>query len=111
MHFPIPAIASILHRISGVVLFLSLAPLLWLLNQSLASPSQFAEVQIWLSYWWMKLILWSVLTATAYHICAGVRHLIMDLGFGESLKAGKQSAIIAIGIALVLSVLGGIWLW
>lgn len=108
---PVPAIASILHRISGVLLFLALPILVCLLSESLDGASGFAKAQAQLSTVWGKLVMWAILSATIYHWVAGVRHLIMDLGFGESLKAGRCSAKAALALSAILIVLAGVWLW
>jgi succinate dehydrogenase / fumarate reductase, cytochrome b subunit len=57
------------------------------------------------------LIIWSVLAALAYHTVAGIRHVFMDCGIGESLKGGQRGAILVLVLAAVLIVLAGVWLW
>ncbi|WP_298439281.1 succinate dehydrogenase cytochrome b556 subunit [uncultured Ferrimonas sp.] len=112
IQFPATAIASILHRVSGVVMFGALAVLLWLLATSLQSETGFNYVTSLLSGAFFKFILWAILTAFAYHLCAGIRHLLMDLGYFEgSMESGNNSARAAFGIAALLSVIAGIWLW
>jgi len=111
IHFPIPAIVSILHRISGVVLFLVIPLMLWGLNLSLASPQDFDDIHRLLTTPCAKLMIWAVLSALIYHLVAGVRHLLMDVGIGETLKSGRLGAKLTIIISLVLIVLIGIWLW
>ncbi len=46
-----------------------------------------------------------------YHVIAGIRHLIMDMGFGESLRAGRMSAVSIIALAVILAIFLGIWIW
>jgi succinate dehydrogenase / fumarate reductase cytochrome b subunit len=58
-----------------------------------------------------KFILWGILTALAYHIAGGIRHLLMDLGHFEELESGAMSAKVAFGATAVLSVLAGILVW
>lgn len=111
IRFPIMAIASILHRISGVILFLAMPLFLWMLNQTLASEDHFVTLQQCLSKPFMKLILWIILGSLIYHILAGIRHMIMDMGFAESLSAGRITAQILIAIAAVAWLLIGVWLW
>ncbi len=82
---PITAYASILHRISGVILFVSLVIALFLLDRSLSGPEGFVIVKSWMSNFFVKFIVWGMLSALIYHLVAGIRHLIMDLGIGESL--------------------------
>lgn len=110
--FPITAIASILHRVSGVITFIALGILLWLLSLSLSSEQGFAQAQAITDTFLVKFILWGILTALAYHVIGGVRHLLMDLGFGEeNLAVASRSARIAFAITIVLSLLAGVLVW
>lgn len=112
IHFPIPAIASILHRVSGVITFIAVAILLWLLGLSLSSPEGFAQTADIMSGFFAKFILWGILTALAYHICGGIRHMLMDFGFvDETLAAGISSAKISMVLTVILAVLAGVLVW
>jgi len=86
------AVASILHRLSGILLFFVVPGLLALLNCSLASPESFAEVQTLLSGTVAKLVLFVALAGLAYHFLAGIKHLVMDWGVGETLEGGRAFA-------------------
>ncbi|MGP7734214.1 MULTISPECIES: succinate dehydrogenase cytochrome b556 subunit [Oceanimonas] len=108
---PVAAISSILHRISGVITLFALAILLWLLSESLASEQGFNAVVDIMDGFFVGLILWGVLTALAYHIVGGIRHLIMDLGYCEEIESGAKSAKIAFGVTIVLSLLAGVLVW
>ncbi len=59
----------------------------------------------------VKFILWGILTALAYHIAGGIRHLLMDLGHFEELESGAKSAKVTFVATAVLSVLAGILVW
>ncbi|MGF1774153.1 succinate dehydrogenase cytochrome b556 subunit [Vibrio maritimus] len=111
IRFPITAIASILHRVSGVITFVSIGILLWLLAKSLSSPMGFAEAVDIVDGFFVKLILWGILTALAYHIVGGIRHLIMDLGYFEELESGAKSAKVSFIVTGVLSLLAGVLVW
>lgn len=108
---PITAYASILHRISGVIMFGVVGILLYVLDGSLASQESYDELKECLSSPVAKLILWACLSALAYHLVAGVRHLIMDLGVGETLEGGKTGAKLVFVIAVILILLMGAWIW
>lgn len=108
---PITAYASILHRISGVALFVGAGILLYLFDLSLSGEQGFAEVTDLLASVPAKLILWAVLAALAYHCVAGIKHLIMDLGVGESLTGGTTAARATLVVAAILIVLAGVWVW
>ena len=109
--FPIPAIISILHRISGVVIFVAMPFLLYLLHRSLVSRDSFLALRHTLSLPITKFFVWIVLAAITFHVVAGIRHMIMDLGFAESLSAGRASAIAVLILSAVLMTMFGVWLW
>ena len=111
LKFPVMAISSILHRISGVVLFLLLPFMLYLLSLSLRSPLSFNDLLIQMQSPLYKLGIWAFLTALVYHLLAGVRHLFMDIGIGETLKSGRQSAIFVISASVILTFIVGMWIW
>jgi succinate dehydrogenase / fumarate reductase cytochrome b subunit len=111
IHFPPAAIASILHRISGVILFLLIPVALWILQLSLASPEDFDTVREYFGMLWIKIIIWAALSGLFYHLLAGVRHLLMDMGIGEEHRSGQWSARVVIAVGVVLSILVGVWLW
>ena len=108
---PITATASILHRISGVILFFGIAVLLYGLDKSLASERGFAEVKEWMTNPLVKLVIWVLLSGLMYHLTAGIRHLIMDLGIGEDLEGGRLGAKLVFVISAILIVLMGVWIW
>ena len=109
---PITAYVSILHRVSGVAnVFISLA-LIWLLSQSLASEDSYEYVIELTNLTSVKVVLFLILANLIYHSCAGVRHLIMDMGVGEdSFKSGKISAFVMIAVAMILLTLTFFWLF
>lgn len=109
--FPIPAIASILHRISGLLLFIFIPFLLWALQLSLDSVGSYQDLMTYLSNPCAKFITWILIISFVYHLFAGVRHLIQDLGWGESLKAGRLSAIAVMILTALIAIYMGIWLW
>lgn len=108
---PVTAYASILHRISGVILFVGIAILLFGLDKSLTSEEGFVQVKECLASPLAKFVIWGLLSALLYHLVAGVRHLIMDMGIGETLEGGKLGSKIVIAVAAVVIVLLGVWIW
>lgn len=110
IRFPIPAIVSILHRISGVVLFLFIPVALWGLGFSLTEQG-FNILQGWLGSFYIKLMLWLLLIPFCYHFVAGIRHLLMDIHIGEQLQSGRRTAQLTFIIFLLLILLAGVWLW
>ena len=91
-HLPIPGIVSILHRASGVMLFLLLPVLLSLLAGSLSSGQAFAEYKAWADNWFMKLILIGVLWLFIHHLFAGIRFLLIDAHIGVELQPARKTA-------------------
>ena len=112
IRFPVTAIASILHRVSGVITFVAVGILLWLLGLSVSSQEGFMQAAVIMNSFFVIFIFWGILTALAYHVCGGIRHLLMDFGYiEESLAAGTRSAQVAMVLTLVLSVLAGVLVW
>lgn len=111
LRFPPMAIASILHRISGIVLFLLLPAMLCLLDCSLKDENTFAQMNQYFANAGWKLILWAFCSAWGYHVFAGIRHLMMDMGIGESLKAGRASAVLVLLLGSILVLFLGIRIW
>jgi len=98
-YFPIPALASILHRASGIALLFGMGFLIWALSKSLHSEQQFNEVALFFATPLAKIILWIVVSSVIYHFVAGLKHLVMDTGIGETLVGAR---IFAWGV-LILS--------
>jgi len=111
LRLPLPAITSILHRISGVFVFAGVAVLLWLFSESMASADGFARVEQWLNQLPVKLLLWAVLAGLLYHFIAGIKHLLMDMGIGETFAGSLFGAKLVIALSAFAIVLTGVWLW
>lgn len=111
---PITSYVSILHRVSGVILFFAVALMLWALDVSLESEQSFQSLADRFASPWVKVIIWGALAALAYHVVAGIRHLIMDFGVGEgSFESGRRSAwwVVAFAVIIIASISGWIFLW
>lgn len=108
---PLPAIASILHRISGAGLFLMLPFLIYLFDLSLASSQGYAMFLSVVAHPLVKLILIGLLWAFLHHFCMGIRILLLDLNMGTDLKPARTSAKAVMVVSLVLTVLLGAKLW
>ena len=108
---PLPAFVSILHRISGMLLFLALPLLLWALQYSLRSIETYTQLTGVLHYPFIKLFLLGLLWAFLHHICAGIRYLLIDLDCGVKLAQARASSKWVIFVSLALTVLIGARLW
>lgn len=105
---PLPAIISLLHRLSGVWLFLAIPLLLLALQMSLASPKDFWALQ---ESFWFKLALFFLFAAYAYHGFAGLRFLMLDLHCGTALKSARISSWLVLVATLLSLFILGVWLW
>jgi succinate dehydrogenase / fumarate reductase, cytochrome b subunit len=111
IRFPATAISSILHRISGVLLFIFLFFLMWSFSCSLKSPDCFEGVKTCFSHPLCKFFIWVFLSSLIFHLVAGIRHLLMDMGLGEERQSGRVGAYLVMIISAILIVLLGISLW
>ncbi len=101
---PVTAIASIAHRISGVLLFLAIPLMIWMVDRSLAGPQGYAEVAALLEGGAMKLLMLLLGWAAAHHFFAGVRFLLLDVDVGIDLATARKTAMAvnALGVAGVV---------
>ncbi|MDT8878706.1 succinate dehydrogenase, cytochrome b556 subunit [Halomonas saccharevitans] len=112
IQFPLPALTSIAHRITGVILFIGLIFAFWALDVSLSSPAGFAAVSDVLAHNFLaKFIAWGLLSALAFHFVAGIKHLLMDMDIGVTLEGGVKKAQITVVVSAVLIILAGVWVW
>lgn len=109
---PLPAITSILHRVTGVILFVGIAFMLYAFDLSLESQQGFDHiVSLFESNFFAKFVAWGLLTALAYHIAAGVKHLVMDMGYCEELESAQFAAKAVFAFAILCALLAGVWVW
>jgi succinate dehydrogenase / fumarate reductase cytochrome b subunit len=111
LRLPLPAITSILHRVSGVFIFAGIAVLMWLFSESLSSEQGFNNVAMWMDSLIVKLLIWAVISGLLYHLIAGIKHLLMDLGIGETLDGAQTGAKLVVALSVISIVLAGVWLW
>ena len=102
---PLAAIVSILHRISGVLIFALLPFVLYLLQESLRSEISFAHYQGFVTYPLVKLFILALVWAIMHHMFAGVRHLVMDLHVGLDKDSARKSSAAVLALSLTLTVL------
>jgi succinate dehydrogenase / fumarate reductase cytochrome b subunit len=107
--WPFQALASITHRIAGVILFVGIAFLLFALQTSLESEAGFNELKALIASPLGKFVTWGILSALAYHFVAGIKHMIVDFGIGETLEGGLMAARLVVFCSAVLIVLAAWW--
>lgn len=112
---PAAGIVSILHRISGVIMFLLLPFILWMFDMSVSSEISFAGFTAafsaglgFLPGWFIKLVALALIWAYLHHFCAGIRHLRMDMNHDSVTKeSGKSSAVVTLTISIALTLVLG----
>jgi succinate dehydrogenase / fumarate reductase cytochrome b subunit len=107
---PPAAVVSILHRVSGIVLFLLMPFVIWMFDTSLTSEvtyEQFTSVFTsgvgFLPGWFVKLVVLGLIWSYLHHFIAGVRHLWMDVTHSVSKEFGRSSALVTLGLSIVLT--------
>ena len=108
---PLPGFVSVLHRISGLLLFFALPLLLLMLQYSLRSIETYTQLMAVLAHPLAKLMLLGVLWAFLHHFCAGLRYLAVDLDYGVKLAQARASSKMVLAVSLLLTVLLGTKLW
>lgn len=109
---PLPAIVSISHRITGVMLFVGLIFMFILFDMSLSGAEGFASAEtIMQEYFLAKFIAWGLLVSLSFHLFAGLKHLVQDFGYGEELTSADVAAKVVIAATVVTAFLAGYWVW
>lgn len=111
IRLPLPALVSILHRVSGVILFLIIPALLIVLQTSLRSPEGFKSVAAVMAHPLVKLLLLGFCWAFLHHMFAGVRHLMSDMSLGLELHQARFINKLVLWGALAFSIAVGMILW
>jgi succinate dehydrogenase / fumarate reductase cytochrome b subunit len=108
---PLAGIVSILHRASGMLMFLLLPFVLFLLDKSLTSEISFEYLKGFVSGWFVKLVILALVWAYLHHFCAGIRHLFMDFHMGLDKVSGCKSSVAVFAVSLTLAALVGLKLF
>jgi succinate dehydrogenase / fumarate reductase cytochrome b subunit len=111
IRLPVPGLVSLLHRISGLALFLMLPLFLMMLQDSLLTIESYTRLTETLRYPISKALLIVALWALMHHVCAGIRHLLMNMHLGLNLSQARTSSRWVLSASLGLTALGGVWLW
>jgi succinate dehydrogenase / fumarate reductase cytochrome b subunit len=112
IRLPLPGLVSILHRISGAVLFLVAIPLvLFAIQASLDSAAGFASLKSMFANPLCKLVLIGLLWAYLHHFFAGIRYLLLDLHVGDDLAPARQSSAAVLGVSVALTLIIAVRLW
>ncbi len=111
IRLPMPGFVSILHRVSGALMFLLIPLCLYLLERSLASADTYAGMATFVGHPIVKLILLALLWAFLHHLFAGIRFLLLDLHVGGGLPAARSSSAAVLVVSLILTAVLGVKLW
>ena len=90
---PLPGVSSILHRISAIAIFVLSLPMMGILVFSLSSEANYQIINSLFENFLFKSLFSLFITAIFYHFVSGLRHLVMDFGYWETLRAGRMSAL------------------
>jgi len=111
IHFPVGSVVSVLHRISGVLLVLSLPFTLWLLQASLTDNEGYSRVLAILGTLPVRLLLLGLCVLLAHHLFAGLRHLLQDVEIGISRQGGRQGAWFVLVTVMLSLFVSAAWLF
>lgn len=111
IRLPLPALISIMHRVSGAALFLALPLLLCWWQSSLASADTFDGFKAAASSWYAKVFMLALLWGYLHHLCAGIRHLVMDIDLGTELATARLTSALVLVISIALTIVVGARLW
>ncbi len=106
-----PGIISIMHRVSGAVLFFALPVLLYVFQESLISFGAFTDMRNFFSNVLVKLVVLGLFWGFFHHLCAGIRYLALDLDIGVDLASARASSFWVFGGGIVLTLLMGWKIW
>jgi len=111
IRLPVPAVVSILHRLSGFGMFLFAWALLWMLQMVLQSPETFEQVQACARSWITRVFLTGMAWAFLHHFFAGIRFLLLDVHVGTELETTRRTSwlVIVLGVGGTLIVGARIW--
>ncbi len=111
IRFPINAVVSILHRASGMALFLILPLVLWALQASLESQKSYDGLQVWMHHSSMKLLFIGLAWAFFHHFFAGFRHLGMDAHMMTDLPKARLTSRIVMCLAVIATCISAYFIW
>lgn len=102
---PAAGVVSILHRVSGAMMFLLLPFILYLFDLSITSEISFDYLKGFTSHWFVKLLILAVSWGYLHHFCGGIRHLMMDAHIGLSKEEARKSAHVVFWVSVPLTLM------
>lgn len=107
IHLPLAGWVSILHRLSGVLLFVFLPLGVWILSVSLSGETGFQRVLAWGAHPLARLAMLGLVWAFVHHLLAGLRHLALDIDRGTGLRRARQSSLAVLLASGLITLLAG----
>ncbi len=108
IRFPVPAVMSFAHRVSGVLMVLLIPVLIWMLDVSLSSEQGFLQVRALLDHILVRLALVLLVWGLLHHLFAGIRYLLLDLDIGIERAQGRATAwLVLLGAAALAFAVAG----
>jgi succinate dehydrogenase / fumarate reductase cytochrome b subunit len=111
IRLPVPALVSILHRISGFGMFTFAWAMLWLLQLTLQSPEGYTQAAGFAQSWVGKLFLTGIGWAFMHHFFAGLRFLLLDAHIGTELQSARRSSWVVLALGIAGTLVLGVSLW
>ncbi len=108
IRLPLPGILSILHRVSGAVLFLLLPVFLWLFESSIIHRDSFVTFKSYAANPLLKVVMLGLIWFYLHHFCAGIRYLLLDLHKGIDLESARLSSKIVFAVSITLTLIIGV---
>lgn len=108
---PLTNIVSFAHRLSGIAIFFGTALLLYILQISLKSEEDFELALQIMDGPIFTVTIWIILAAILYHLIAGIKHLLLDMGIGETKQGAKIGAIVVVTLFVLFIPFLSAWLW
>ena len=108
---PITALVSVIHRISGILLFFLIPFILFILRSSLMSEVDFMLIKSYFSMIFVKIFLMFFLSLLIFHVFAGYRHIFMDYGMYEDKNGGINSSKVVLYLFVLFFFITGVFIW
>jgi succinate dehydrogenase / fumarate reductase cytochrome b subunit len=111
IRLPVGGVLSILHRVSGVLLTLSIPFMIWLMQHMNSGPDGYAYVIGLMNHGAFKLLVFLLAWLMIQHSLSGIRHLLLDMGVGYELARARSSAWLAFALSILLAAVLAVVLW
>jgi succinate dehydrogenase / fumarate reductase cytochrome b subunit len=105
IRLPVPGVMSIIHRITGVLMFIGIPGMIYLLDHSLISPEGYAESVAFLHSGLGMLMLFGLMWSLMHHLLAGLRYLLIDVDLGVEREMARRTALAVIVLAPLFGLL------